>query len=153
VAADSPECGDTRRRTRRRGPRLCHGAPNRSQAGSTCSRSICVRNRAKKTVAPAIVTAYTERGWRGARRRVCAGAAVHVLDKEGWRSVAHHSRTTKTSWPAWKKLRWRGPATAAVRWRSGGEQGRSTREHRGCEPAARKTQRAPVQIQRKKKGR
>jgi hypothetical protein len=87
------------------------------------------------------MAAGTGKGRRGARRRAGAGAAVHELDKEGWRSVAHHSRTTKTRWPAWKILRWRGSATAVVRWRSGGEQGRSTREYRGCEPAARKTQR------------
>jgi hypothetical protein len=61
------------------------------------------------------MAAGTGKGRRGANQRAGAGAAVHRLDKEGWRSVAHHSRTTKTSWPAWKMLRWRGSATVADR--------------------------------------
>jgi hypothetical protein len=39
--------------------------------------------------------------------------------KLGGGFFAHRSRTTKTSWPAWKMLRGRGSATAADRRRSG----------------------------------
>jgi hypothetical protein len=37
ATASTPECGGTRRRTRRRGPRSRCGAPKRARVGSTCS--------------------------------------------------------------------------------------------------------------------
>jgi hypothetical protein len=86
-------------------PRLAHRASIRAQVSSTRSWEASARTQGFKGVARAPTAAGTEKGRRGARRRAGAGAAVRVQDKEGWRSVAHHSRTKMTSLPTRKKLR------------------------------------------------
>jgi hypothetical protein len=103
VVAGSPECGGSRRRACRRGPRSCYREPNRPRAGFMCSWSICARNRAKKTAVPAIMMAYTERGRCGFRQHAGAGATLHAQDKKWRRSDAHHTEMERTCLLARKK--------------------------------------------------
>jgi hypothetical protein len=153
ATASTPECGGTRRRTRRRGPRSRCGAPKRAQVGSTRSWSNCARNQAKKAAAPAITTAYTERGRRRPRRRAGVGATVRVRVKEWWGSDAYHLETEKSSLLARKKPRWRGLATAVNSGRRSSRRSRSSGRPRGREPAAREAQRAPDASPERKRGR
>jgi hypothetical protein len=92
VVADSPECGGTRRRVRRRDPRSHCRASFRACVGSTRSGSKCAHIQGFKGVACAPTAAGTERGRRGARRRAGAGAAACARDEKRRGYDAHRTR-------------------------------------------------------------
>jgi hypothetical protein len=103
VAADSPECGDTRWRVRRCDPRSYCGASFRAHVGSTRSWSKHAHIQGFKGVVWAYTTADTERGRRGAHRRAGAGAAACAQGKNDREDDAHHVKKSRACLQAKKR--------------------------------------------------